>query len=306
MGVGTPRAHPVALLLIASLVSMQAVARYKGGFLAGKEWQAVHILIGWTLALGVLVLFHGRAILERFDRRALWILGGGSVSFCLFWYFGRVNAWQRYWAQHVDPGGAWEPVYAFLYFSAGGLLFRILIPFGGARLLFRWRPGELGLFAPTNPHPPALRRIWPVYVLLFLIVLPFMLKLAGTPAFLAKYPLCRGMLQPDGSVELGHLVVAQVAYLLVFVSGEAFWRGFLVFGLERQLGAYAIALMIVPYVTGHFGKPLPETLGAIVAGSVLGWLALKHRSVWLGVALHYAVALTMDLLALRAGGYHIG
>jgi hypothetical protein len=43
-------------------------------------------------------------------------------------------------------------------------------------------------------------------------------------------------------------------------------------------------------------------LGAIAAGSALGWLALQHRSVWLGVALHYGVALTMDLSALYKGG----
>jgi membrane protease YdiL (CAAX protease family) len=60
--------------------------------------------------------------------------------------------------------------------------------------------------------------------------------------------------------------------------------------------------MIIPYVTAHFGKPLPETLGAIVTGLVLGTLALRHRSFWLGVAAHYGVALTMDLSAMVRQG----
>ena len=108
-----------------------------------------------------------------------------------------------------------------------------------------------------------------------------------------------------GVVQLEHLLVHEAFYLLIFVSGEAFWRGFLTFSLERDFGLYALALMIVPYVTAHFGKPLPETLGAIVAGGLLGWLALKHRSIWLGVAVHFAVALTMDLLAIHYNGFTI-
>jgi hypothetical protein len=44
-------------------------------------------------------------------------------------------------------------------------------------------------------------------------------------------------------------------------------------------------------------------MGAIVAGCVLGFLALRHRSIWWGVALHYAIALSMDLLSIFNNGY---
>jgi membrane protease YdiL (CAAX protease family) len=184
------------------------------------------------------------------------------------------------------------------------VLYRLVLPFGLAWALFGLRPRDLGLHAPGNPYEPAVRRIWPVYLALFLGVLPFVLHAATAAPFLAKYPLGRAMVQ-DNVILLHHFIVHECFYLLVFVSGEAFWRGLLSFGLERDFGLYALALMIVPYVTGHFGKPLPETLGAIVAGGVLGWLALKHRSVWLGVAVHYGVAITMDLLAIQGNGFTI-
>jgi hypothetical protein len=45
-----------------------------------------------------------------------------------------------------------------------------------------------------------------------------------------------------------------------------------------------------------------ETLVAIIAGVVLGALSLKNRSVWLGAAIHVAVALSMDTLALWHAG----
>jgi membrane protease YdiL (CAAX protease family) len=56
--------------------------------------------------------------------------------------------------------------------------------------------------------------------------------------------------------------------------------------------------MIVPYCMIHFQKPMAETFGAIIAGLVLGTLAMRTRSIWGGVAIHAAVALTMDVLAL--------
>jgi membrane protease YdiL (CAAX protease family) len=49
----------------------------------------------------------------------------------------------------------------------------------------------------------------------------------------------------------------------------------------------------------HFEKPIVETLAALGAGVILGTLAMRTRSIWLGFAIHVSVALTMDLLALR-------
>ena len=56
--------------------------------------------------------------------------------------------------------------------------------------------------------------------------------------------------------------------------------------------------MVVPYCMVHFGKPVPEVVGAIFAGIILGTLALRTRSIWCGVLIHISVAWTMDLLAL--------
>ena len=37
----------------------------------------------------------------------------------------------------------------------------------------------------------------------------------------------------------------------------------------------------------------------------MGYLALRHRNFWLGVAVHWSVALSMDLLAIRARGIEV-
>jgi membrane protease YdiL (CAAX protease family) len=86
-------------------------------------------------------------------------------------------------------------------------------------------------------------------------------------------------------------------YALQFVSLEFFFRGFMLRALRARFGSGAIFVMVVPYCMIHYGKPMPETFGAIVAGLVLGTLAMRTRSIWGGVMLHIAVALTMDLMA---------
>ena len=49
----------------------------------------------------------------------------------------------------------------------------------------------------------------------------------------------------------------------------------------------------------HFYKPMPEALGAIGAGLILGLLAWRSGTILFGWLLHYGVALTMDRLALQ-------
>ncbi len=302
MAADAPRARLAPVLLIFALLATQTVLRYKAGFLAEDGWQGAHLLIGFTTALTVIGLFHGFGTLRRVRARTWVLLAASMVLLALFWYFGRMDAYHKWWRVHLHDDGPYSPIYAFMYFSVCALLFRAALPLLFARFALGLRPGDLGFAAATNPHPPTVRRIWPLYLAMFLVMVPFLVAVAQTPAFQAKYPLCREMIQPGGVISLEHLLVYQAFYFLIFVSGEGFWRGVLTFGTERDLGLYGIVLMVIPYVTAHFGKPLAETLGAIVAGSLLGFLALKHRSMWLGVALHYGVALSMDLLAIRARG----
>ena len=41
------------------------------------------------------------------------------------------------------------------------------------------------------------------------------------------------------------------------------------------------------------------SVGAIIAGTILGTLAMRTRSIWGGVLIHCAVAFTMDGMALH-------
>lgn len=136
------------------------------------------------------------------------------------------------------------------------------------------------------------RHLW-IYVGLYLVVLPFVLLVSHQEDFLRTYPFYKYANQ-----SLGHFLKWQALYAAQFLALEFFFRGYMLNGLRHKFGYGAIFVMIVPYCMIHYPKPIPETLGAILAGIALGTLAMRTRSIWGGVVIHVGVAFTMDWLAV--------
>lgn len=137
------------------------------------------------------------------------------------------------------------------------------------------------------------------YMLLLLPMLPLVFLASFLPSFQSTYPFWN----PDaGSALWPNLLIWELAYAMQFFALEFFFRGFIVHGCKQTLGWYAVPVMMIPYVMIHFPKPLPEALGSIAAGWVLGMLSFHSKSIWYGVLMHIAVAWTMDFLSL----YHRG
>lgn len=132
-----------------------------------------------------------------------------------------------------------------------------------------------------------------VYPLMYVVVLLPMFAVARDDAFLRTYPLYKHAAERPELWALFH-----VGYAAQFFALEFFFRGYLLFAIRRSFGEAAVLVSALPYCMIHFSKPVPEALGSLVAGIMLGALALRTGSIVGGVAVHYAVALTMDLLAL--------
>ena len=94
----------------------------------------------------------------------------------------------------------------------------------------------------------------------------------------------------------------EALYASQFVALEFFFRGFLVQGLAPRFGFGAVFVPMLPYMMIHFGKPLPEAFGSIIAGFALGMLSLKSRTIYWGALVHICVACGMDLLSLWQHG----
>jgi membrane protease YdiL (CAAX protease family) len=162
-------------------------------------------------------------------------------------------------------------------------------------LCIRWILGDRVLDHGLRPRVGG--RAWRLYGLMLLVVLPVVVLVADSPGFLSRYPR-----YPHAADTWGRLVLWEAAYGFQFAALEFFFRGFLLFALARSLGSAAIFVSVVPYTMIHFGKALPETLGSVLAGVVLGTMALRTRSIYGGVLLHCAVAWLMDGLALLHRG----
>lgn len=137
------------------------------------------------------------------------------------------------------------------------------------------------------------------YVLLFGIMLPLIVYFSYNAHFQQTYPFYTFY---EDQFSLKRLLVWEFVYALQFLGVEFFFRGFILHGLKKTAGFLAISAMVLPYCMIHFGKPLPETIGSIIAGYVLGYLSLKSNNIFPGMLLHISVAYTMDFLSLLHKG----
>jgi hypothetical protein len=238
---------------------------------------------------------HPEFRVDRQDRDTLIVLLTSIVLLVLFFYWGRPNF---YFANILSPDPApLEPldrfpeVGGYLWWGMTSLVLRVAAPLAIILWWLRKRPGDFGF---------RVRGTWrhlPVYGAMYLAMLPVLVWVSGFESFLGYYPFYSHA--AEGGIGFW---LYELGYGLQFVGVEAFFRGFMTFGLLPRFGALSVVIMTVPYTMIHFSKPMPEALAAIVAGLVLGTLAVRSRSFVPGILLHVSVAITMDLLVLTRIG----
>jgi len=217
--------------------------------------------------------------------RILAILLTCCISLTLQEYLGNHQVYAKWFTNTRDPN--WE-LWGFAWWSGWRVFGYVILPMIVLAIL----PGERIRDYHVSPRG-FFKHLW-IYGALFACILPAVIQASTTGAFRNTYPFYR-MANRSGF----DLWTWEAFYAVQFVSLEFFFRGFLLQGLRRSLGSNAIFVMIVPYCMIHYGKPMPETFGAIGAGLILGTLAMRTKSIWGGVLIHISVAITMDVLALR-------
>lgn len=133
------------------------------------------------------------------------------------------------------------------------------------------------------------------YAILIAVMLPVLWLATSQPSFYSFYPLYR-------PANLDDWLAYESVYLLQFLGVEFFFRGWGLFRMEKMFPGYGVFLMVLPYALIHIHKPFPEAMASIVAGIVLGFLALKTRSIWPGIVVHTTVAFSTDLFSLVHSG----
>lgn len=231
-----------------------------------------------------------------YDWQPLVVLCVGAACLSLMEYYGGASTFhdlldtlvERYpdsfWA--TLPSSPHLRLVRYVWWAGWRFLGYFLLP-ALALVLMRRRVVEYGLeFRNFREHA------W-IYVLAYLVVLVGVIAVSFTDSFSSYYPFYK-----LSSRSWMDWIAWELLYAVQFFSLEFFFRGMWLNALKPSMGSQAIFVSVVPYCMIHFGKPFIETVGAIVAGVVLGTLAMKTRSIWSGFLIHISVAISMDAAAM--------
>ena len=232
----------------------------------GVDWRAYA-----TLVLGALVLV------------ALQYAGGTNTAYELISTLAEDDPeWAQIW--NSDKARAW---YGKMWWGAWRFGGYFLVPALFTKFILKENVIDHGL------STKGFREHAWIYGVALSVVLVLVFGVSFLESFQNKYPMYR-----YAGSSWSDFLAWEAVYAVQFFSLEFFFRGHWMKVLERSMGGAAIAAMMVPYCMIHFGKPWPETVGAIAAGLVLGTLALRSRSIWAGFLVHVSVAVAMDIAAL--------
>ena len=220
-----------------------------------------------------------------FDWRVLVILVVCALSLTVQEYVGSQQTYIGWFPQ--VRGDQYYELKTYGWWAGWRVLGYVVIPI----IAIMCMPGER-----LRDYNLSFKGFWrhlPLYLAMFALFLPVLIIVSKTESFTHTYPFYK-----KANRSWFDLLMWEGMYVLQFLSLEFFFRGFLLQGVRRQLGVNALFVMIIPYCMIHYGKPLPETIGAILAGILLGTMAMRARSIWGGVIIHVLVAVTMDMLSV--------
>ncbi len=224
------------------------------------------------------------------DGRTVFVMLAATVLLILFHENGNASFFRVHLARYFGPARFGNLYPAFYWYGCS------LLVLGAVPLLI----GRFGLRRPLADWGAGLgdwRFGLPAALALYCAFLPVLVVFSYQPAFQSKYPLFAAATKSGM-----HFLLHELAYAGYFIGWEFIYRGFMLFGLKPRLGLYAVFVQTIPFAIMHFGKPQIETLAAVFAGVILGFLALRSRSFWYGWLLHAMVAVTNDLLAVWQKG----
>jgi len=98
----------------------------------------------------------------------------------------------------------------------------------------------------------------------------------------------------------GSFLAWEACYLVYYIAWEGLFRGVIQLGLGQRFGLVPAMLLQTALSTLlHAGGPELETLAALVAGPLLGLLAVRTGSIFYPLLIHFAAGVATDLSCLH-------
>jgi len=215
------------------------------------------------------------------------------ADFLAFLEFLQLTTWKESLIQFRSEIHDYQ-LFDLCYWALCRFFFYLVIPILFIKLLLKKKLSDFG-WRRSGDFNKTIK----IFFLFFAFMLPLVYMVSTQSSFLNKYPFYHPISQ---EYLWPNLVLWEILYFIQFVALEFFFRGFIVHGFKKEIGDYSVLIMVIPYCMIHFQKPFLETIGAIFAGFILGYLSLRKNSIGTGIALHFSIAISIDIFAL----YHQG
>ena len=133
----------------------------------------------------------------------------------------------------------------------------------------------------------------------FLLAVPIIVVIAvltgHNSAFYEIYPLNETIRPQYTQIGIGRFIIHSICYLGYYFGWEFLFRGFLQQGLSEHSGIpTAILVQTMASVMLHYGHPISEVFGAVIAGLVWGFFAYRTRSILSGFGQHALLGIVLD------------
>lgn len=176
------------------------------------------------------------------------------------------------------------------YYGFASLLLLFIVPALVIKIVFKEKISDYGVRFADG-------KFGALFILIALpIVIVTMIPVAHDPLYQALNPM-----YPDAGRSIPVFILYAFIYGLYYIGWEFFFRGFMLFGLRQKFGdVFAVLIQVLPSCIAHIGRPEGEMISSIIAGFVFGFLALRSRSLWYILILHWFIGLGCDILCLMA------
>ncbi len=208
-----------------------------------------------------------------------------TIILFVYFYFGSYSAFEKFFP-NVENLNYWKIIYhntmSFVLFFGLGLIF--------SKFVLGNKFKEMGLG--FGKYKLGLILCGIATLIVPLLALSTTLDSGMT----SIYPLINFGQYSQWYFILGYFL----SYLLYYIGWEFLFRSIILFSSEEKgvWVAIVISTMISALVHSSiagFGKPMIETLSAIPAGLIFGWITMKTKSIWYSLYIHVLVGFLTDI-----------
>jgi len=224
--------------------------------------------------------------LKTLDSKVVAIFLSSIVLFTISWYFSNPKFFRENVSFLQSEEIIFEELVSFIYWFILDFILLFIIPIYFIKLLFKEELKSYGLSFGE-------KKTGIIYtVISILIFIPIIYFVTKSSNFSQYFPLMQ-----NAKYDIYVFLIYEIFLILFVFSWEFIFRGFILFGLEKKFGFYAIFIQLIPYVLLHSGKPLLETFASIFGGLFLGYLAIRTRSILYGFIIHILILVSLDIIA---------